>query len=209
MLSRTITALAITVPVVLVLYYQSFWFFSVFILIICCVAFYEWVINDFKNNLFGFLLILNFGFWSIFFIHSSQAAYLFYGIIIINTAIFDSFAYIIGSNYGKTYISKKISPNKTLEGLIGGFFGSLLLILLCTYATDLNFKTSIVLLFGCVFAFLGDLLISYFKRQSGVKDTGSILPGHGGALDRIDSHLIAVPGIIIMVQLYAGFTIFI
>jgi phosphatidate cytidylyltransferase len=209
MFSRTITALAITLPIVLVLYYQSFWFFSVFIIIVCCAAFHEWVINNFKNNLFGFLLIFNFGFWSIFFIYSSQEAYLFYGIIIINTAIFDSFAYIVGSNYGKTYISKKISPNKTLEGLMGGFFGSLLFIILCALVTDLNFKVSTVLLFGCVFAFLGDLLISYFKRQSGVKDTGSILPGHGGVLDRIDSHLIAAPGIIIIIQLYADLIILI
>ena len=96
--------------------------------------------------------------------------------------------------------------NKTLEGLIGGFFGSLLLILLCTYITDLNFKASIVLLVGCVFAFLGDLLISYFKRQSGVKDTGSILPGHGGILDRIDSHLIALPALVI-IQLSTGFLV--
>ena len=206
MFSRTITALAITLPIVLVLYYQSFWFFSVFIIIVCCAAFHEWVINNFKNNLFGFLLIFNFGFWSIFFIYSSQTAYLFYGIIIINTAIFDSFAYIIGSRLGKTYISKKISPNKTLEGLIGGLFGSLLFVLLCANTFNLIFSWSLVLLIGCLFAFLGDLLISYFKRQSGIKDTGSILPGHGGMLDRIDSHLIAVPALVI-IQFSTGFLV--
>ena len=209
MLIRSITALAIILLILFVLNYQNFWVFSVFISVVCISAFYEWIKNNFKSNFFGFLLILNFGFWSIFFIYNSETPYLFYGIIIINTAIFDSFAYIVGSNLGKTYISKKISPNKTLEGLVGGLFGSLSFVLLCANNFNLIFSWSLVLLIGCLFAFLGDLLISYFKRQCRVKDTGSILPGHGGALDRIDSHLIAVPGIIIMIQLYAGFTIFI
>ena len=115
MFSRSITALAITLPILLVLYFENFWIFSLLIFLVCTMAFYEWIANNFKKNVFGFLLILNFGFWSIFFIYSSQTAYLFYGIIIINTAIFDSFAYIIGSRLGKTYISKKISPNKFLK----------------------------------------------------------------------------------------------
>ena len=206
MLSRSITAIAITLPILFVLYHESFWIFSVLIFVVCMMAFYEWIANNFKKNIFGFLLILNFGFWSIFFVYSSQAAYLFYGIFIINTAIFDSFAYIFGSRLGKTYISKKISPNKTLEGLAGGLFGSLLFILLCVNTFNLIFSWSLVLLIGSLFAFLGDLLISYFKRQSGVKDTGSILPGHGGILDRIDSHLIALPALVI-IQLSTGFLV--
>tara|TARA_B100001093_G_scaffold289550_1_gene276543 strand:+ start:902 stop:1528 length:627 start_codon:yes stop_codon:yes gene_type:complete len=206
MLIRSITALAIILLILFVLNYQNFWVFSVFISVVCISAFYEWIKNNFKSNFFGFLLILNFGFWSIFFIYNSETPYLFYGIIIINTAIFDSFAYIVGSNLGKTYISKKISPNKTLEGLVGGLFGSLSFVLLCANNFNLIFSWSLVLLIGCLFAFLGDLLISYFKRQSEVKDTGSILPGHGGILDRIDSHLIAAPGLII-IQLIMGFLV--
>jgi len=54
-------------------------------------------------------------------------SFFLYGIIILNTALFDTFAYIIGSNFGKTYIVKKISPNKTLEGLVGGLFSSIIL----------------------------------------------------------------------------------
>jgi len=56
----------------------------------------------------------------------------------------------------------------------------------------------IIFAIGSIFAFIGDLLISYFKRKSGVKDTGTILPGHGGVLDRVDSHLLTTPILIII-----------
>ena len=125
--------------------------------------------------------------------------YFTYGTIIFNTALFDTFAYMIGSKYGKTYIVKKISPNKTLEGLIGGLLASLFFSIFLIYIAEAHYWIGVYLLLGGLFAFFGDLLISYFKRKSGIKDTGSILPGHGGVLDRIDSHLIATPLLIILV----------
>ena len=120
-----------------------------------------------------------------------------FGLIILNTAIYDISAYIIGSKFGRNYIVNKISPKKTLEGLIGGVLASALYGLLMNFYFDIKFAV-LIFIFGALLAFAGDLLISYFKRQSGVKDTGDILPGHGGILDRIDSHLIATPILIII-----------
>tara|TARA_Y100000748_G_scaffold299175_1_gene295601 strand:- start:98 stop:595 length:498 start_codon:yes stop_codon:yes gene_type:complete len=162
------------------------------------LSFYEWIKNDFKNNYFGFLLIFNFGFWSIFYAVIDNSAFVFYALIILNTALFDSFAYLVGSNFGKTYIAKDISPNKTLEGFIGGLIASVLLGCFAGYIIDM-YLLIIIFVIGSIFAFIGDLLISYFKRQSGVKDTGTILPGHGGVLDRVDSHLLATPILILII----------
>ena len=84
-----------------------------------------------------------------------------------------------------------------MEGLIGGVLASALYGVLMNFYFDIKFAV-LIFIFGALLAFAGDLLISYFKRQSGVKDTGDILPGHGGILDRIDSHLVATPILIII-----------
>ena len=108
------------------------------------------------------------------------------------------FSDIGGFVFGKTFKGKKltkISPNKTISGLIGSFILSLVLVpffyfyLKNVSITDLII-VSIVVSFFCQ---LGDLFVSYLKRKAKVKDTGDILPGHGGILDRIDGILFAVP----------------
>ena len=198
MIKRLLTSFFLSAIILLIIFSYNIWIFSVSILSICLLSFYEWIKNDFKNNYFGFLLIFNFGFWSIFYAVIDNSAFIFYALIILNTALFDSFAYLVGSNFGKTYIAKGISPNKTLEGFIGGLIASVLLGCFAGYIIDM-YILIIIFVIGSIFAFIGDLLISYFKRQSGVKDTGTILPGHGGVLDRVDSHLLATPILILII----------
>jgi len=198
MIKRLLTSFFLSAIILLIIFSYNIWIFSVSILSICLLSFYEWIKNDFKNNYFGFLLIFNFGFWSIFYAVIDNSAFVFYALIILNTALFDSFAYLVGSNFGKTYIAKGISPNKTLEGFIGGLIASVLLGCFAGYIIDM-YLLIIIFVIGSIFAFIGDLLISYFKRQSGVKDTGTILPGHGGVLDRVDSHLLATPILILII----------
>ena len=205
LLKRIITSIVIILPIVATILFANIWIFSILISIICLLAMIEWIKNKFNKIFLGFLLILNFGFWSIYFISlgiskgfNEFEVYFQYGLIIFNTALFDTFAFIIGSKFGETYIVKKISPNKTLEGLVGGLLASLFFSILLMYTQDYSYLIVIYFILGGFFAFIGDLLISYFKRLSEVKDTGAILPGHGGILDRIDSHLLATPLLIII-----------
>ena len=197
MLKRSITALLLIGVILMVLFLSNVWIFSAVISLICFAGLREWFKNNFNKSFLGIFIIANFGLWSIFYILMGKGNYALFGLIILNTAIYDISAYIIGSKFGRNYIVSKISPKKTLEGLIGGVLASALYGVLMNFYFDIKFAV-LIFIFGALLAFAGDLLISYFKRQSGVKDTGDILPGHGGILDRIDSHLVATPILIII-----------
>ncbi|MDP2088912.1 MAG: phosphatidate cytidylyltransferase [Flavobacteriaceae bacterium] len=114
----------------------------------------------------------------------------------------DTFAYIIGSNFGKHKLLERISPNKTIEGFLGGmlaaFAGSYIL---STFFDSYTLLQWFVIAFiVSTFGVLGDLIESMFKRQAGVKDSGDFIPGHGGFLDRLDSVIFAAPFIFIYLQ---------
>jgi phosphatidate cytidylyltransferase len=104
----------------------------------------------------------------------------------------DISGYFIGKKFGEKKLCKNISPNKTIAGLFGSILIPVLcFILICNYMLVIPLITSDVLfiLLFCIFCTIGDLFISTFKRFYHVKDTGDILPGHGGILDRLDSYL--------------------
>lgn len=107
----------------------------------------------------------------------------------------DSFAFLIGKNIGKTPLAPKISPNKTVEGFIGGLVSTVITaIVISFFYNEISiFNWIILALIVSVFGVLGDLVESYFKRKAGVKDSANAIPGHGGFLDRLDSFILAVP----------------
>lgn len=106
----------------------------------------------------------------------------------------DSFAYFAGRLFGKHKMAPKISPKKTWEGFAGGVFFTIVLgYFIEQHFPDLRGNWMVVGLLVSVFAPLGDLVESQLKRTFGVKDSGNIIPGHGGVLDRLDSFIIAAP----------------
>ena len=114
----------------------------------------------------------------------------------------DSFAYLVGKNFGKQKLFEKISPKKTVEGFLGGlFFSCIASYFISTFAPSLNFTSWLILsIIISVFGTLGDLIESKFKRQANVKDSGTIMPGHGGLLDRLDSIIFAAPFIYLFLR---------
>lgn len=102
----------------------------------------------------------------------------------------DSFAYLVGSRFGKHKLAPRTSPKKSWEGLIAGLAGSMLMWAIMTFIPGVHMPLPFALLFGLVCGLsgvLGDLAESRIKRNSGFKDSGTIMPGHGGLLDRCDS----------------------
>ena len=145
----------------------------------------------FDNNSLRLLVIAGFYSSLLLLAQTNEINHLLIFIIIVNTSLADICAYLVGSRFGKTPLLKNISPNKTLEGFLGGIAASSLFGFLMYYEYQLTASMLLILIFSSFYAFVGDYFMSYLKRKSSLKDTGSILPGHGGILDRIDSHLSA------------------
>ncbi|MCF1192560.1 phosphatidate cytidylyltransferase [Mangrovimonas sp. AS39] len=116
----------------------------------------------------------------------------------------DTFAYLVGKNFGKQKLFEKVSPKKTVEGFLGGlFFSCVASYFIATFTDTFSFTKWLSLgIIIAVFGTLGDLIESKFKRQAKVKDSGVIMPGHGGLLDRLDSMIFASPYIFLFLQLF-------
>ena len=122
------------------------------------------------------------------------------------SALMDTLAYFGGKSFGRRKFLSNISPNKTLEGFLIALLGTPILImpiLALFYEYDF-IKLLIFVLLVSIFSVLGDATASLFKRIAGVKDSSNLLPGHGGVLDRIDSHLAAAPCFVILAYLIKG-----
>ena len=139
-------------------------------------------------------------------IHQMDSGKFLLLLVFLGTWAYDTFAYLIGSKFGKVKLSPRVSPLKTVEGAIGGFVGSFIAIILLGGITNLiinnnwgydifKLPINLLILFSLlisIFAQLGDLAESYIKRKFSVKDSGTIFPGHGGLLDRCDSLIFTI-----------------
>ncbi|NHC04023.1 CDP-archaeol synthase [Acinetobacter sp. 187] len=146
-------------------------------------------------NIIG-LVLISAAVTAIFDVWSSSPWWLMYLFLLVWGA--DSGAYFVGRKFGQRKLAPEVSPNKSIEGLIGGIV-TVAIVIVCVQSLYLNLSLtqhilflilSIITVFSSV---LGDLFESMIKRRAGIKDSGRILPGHGGVLDRIDSLLAAAP----------------
>lgn len=117
----------------------------------------------------------------------------------------DIFAYFGGKKWGKHRLAPKLSDKKTIQGVVAGLIGVLLISVVWLYFNDIGLyqypQYLLITLIVGVFSVIGDLYASIYKRQAGVKDSGKVLPGHGGILDRIDSLLAAAPIFFVLIKL--------
>ena len=190
----------ILIPTVLFFIIKGSFLFNFFIFICFLISTYEWLKLS-KNNLlkiFGTIFLV-ISFYTIFKIRNEfDRDYYHLLLVAIICVSSDIGGYIFGNIFKGPKLTK-ISPKKTYSGVIGSFLLSLIFTnLFLEFSSNLQTSefTKEMFLFILLVSFvsqLGDLIISYFKRKSKMKDTGTIIPGHGGILDRIDGVIFALP----------------
>ena len=190
----------ILIPIAIFFIVQGSLFFIFFLGVLFLATSYEWIMMSKKNDLLKFLGItfLLFSFYATFEIREENSFKYF--LFIITVCIFtDIGGYVFGKVFKGPKLTK-ISPNKTYSGVLGSFLLSIISgqIFLNYFGkreivdSDYLFVFLIILLISLI-SQIGDLVISFFKRKAKLKDTGKILPGHGGVLDRIDGLVFVMP----------------
>ena len=201
---RIISSLII-LPIALFFSIKGSNYFIFFLLIILLISFYEWH----KMSVNKIFLILGY----IFIFLSLCSAYLLRGndennlfnflLVILICISTDIGGYIFGKLFKGPKLTK-ISPNKTYSGFFGGLFLSILLVIIFTnnlkffgfsnyHYISLSLDKLFMIISISIISQIGDIFVSYFKRKAKVKNTGKLLPGHGGLLDRIDGMIFAIP----------------
>lgn len=199
LIKRIISSIILT-PAVLFFIIKGGIFFNIFLLMCFFITIYEWNIMTKKKkyNLVGIFFLI-FSFYTFYKLRNySNENYLYILLITTICVATDLGGFIFGKLIKGPKLTK-LSPQKTYAGMFGGFFLSVISIyffLKNPYLEKLdNIASEVLILLLLVSAIsqLGDIIISYFKRKSNIKDTGFIIPGHGGLLDRIDGMIFAFP----------------
>ena len=204
-LQKRIFSSIILIPLSLFFIIKGSFLFTFFMIIIFLVTSYEWFMMS-KNKKYHYIgyFFLTFSFYTVYSFRNnfgnegeSLVFFLYILLICIST---DIGGYLFGKIFkGPKLI--KISPNKTYSGMLGGYLFSFIIIFFLFEYAELLFNTNTKwlpkvyyhIIFISTASQIGDIIISYFKRLSKIKDTGKLIPGHGGILDRVDGMIFAFP----------------
>ncbi len=208
---------AILIPIAIFFVIKGSYFFNLFILIFFIITSYEWFAMT-KNKPYiipGFIFII-FSFYTVYYIRNEFYGDFIYFLMILFICIFtDIGGYVFGKIFKGPKLTK-ISPNKTYSGMFGGYLLSIIFMSLfftnidtLFVNTKIDFTGQELTLNNFIFTIaistasqLGDLFVSYFKRLSKIKNTGKIIPGHGGLLDRIDGMIFAFPASYLIFKIF-------
>ena len=198
-LKRIYSSIILT-PLSLFIIIEGSIIFNIFVFLCAIIAIFEWL--KMNSNIFlkiSGLLFIIFSFYSIHQIRNiNDTDNLHYFLIIFSICVASDIGGFVIGNIFKGPKLTMISPKKTYSGMIGSFIFSILLIYILSNFIlnykekfDLNFYFFVILV--SAISQLGDLTISFFKRKSNLKDTGNLIPGHGGILDRLDGMIFVFP----------------
>ena len=199
--TRILSSLII-LPIVFFFIIKGSIFFNFFILVILLITLFEWHYLSLKKVYYlpGFVFIF-LSFYTFYFLRN-EGDYIFFLLILLTCIATDVGGYIFGKILKGPKLTK-ISPNKTYAGMFGGFilsfvlafiyFNNLTFFSLAEFDGEIGVQIMTTVLSISLISQVGDLIISFFKRKSKIKNTGKILPGHGGILDRIDGMIFAFP----------------
>ena len=177
------------------------YFFNFFLFFILLISIYEWHKMAFKKSYyFPVLIFLLISFFCAYLLRSENENLFNFLILIITCISTDIGGYVFGKIFKGPKLTS-ISPNKTYSGVLGSFFTSFFIVYFFIHIFRTSFESILIydlnLIFDIFFisliSQLGDLIVSYFKRLAKIKDTGNIIPGHGGILDRIDGMIFVFP----------------
>ena len=193
LVKRILSSIVLMPLVFYIIFYGSY--MLIFFTFICfAIACYEWhkMTNNKPYKIYGFIFLI-ISFYTFYELSFDGTRFLFVLITCIST---DIGGYVFGKLFNGPKLTK-ISPNKTYAGVIGGYFLSLLsltfLINYIDYPTQISSEFILIFILISTVSQIGDITVSYFKRKSKIKNTGNIIPGHGGLLDRVDGMIFAFP----------------
>ena len=199
-LIKRVLSSIILIPIALFFIIKGSFLFNFFIILCFFITAYEWHMMSRKKSyyLIGFIFLI-FSFYTTFKLISFSGSYHYFLIVMLICISTDIGGYIFGNIFKGPKLTK-ISPKKTYSGMIGGYILSIICLstflnspYVFTKPTDVTTDIFIFILLVSTISQIGDIIISYFKRLSKIKNTGKIIPGHGGLLDRIDGMIFAFP----------------